>query len=140
MTDCRFSLLIWVVFTIIMHLVFYQVSSVYHPYLVTTQLIGSNALRRKEITQINRAHLLIEMHCRWPPHEAESVPRVCKAVIKQRVATLKNLKYKIRFDLFNTFLLFTWFHMCYFIVLMSPLLFYNVENSFFKNEEKAWSE
>ena len=28
----------------------------------------------------------------------------------------------------------TWFHMCYFIVLMSSLFFYNVENS--KNKEK----
>jgi hypothetical protein len=37
-----------------MDLVFYQIgqSSVYHPYLVTTQLIGSNALM-KEIPQIN---------------------------------------------------------------------------------------
>ena len=37
-----------------MDLVFYQIGlfSVYHPYLVTTQLIGSNALR-KEIPQIN---------------------------------------------------------------------------------------
>ena len=36
-------------------LVFYQIglSSVYHPYLVTTQLIGSNALRMKEIPQMN---------------------------------------------------------------------------------------
>jgi hypothetical protein len=31
--------------------------------------------------------------------------------------------------LFNTFLVTTWFHMCYFIVLMSSLFFYNVENS-----------
>jgi hypothetical protein len=42
---------------------------------------------------------------------------------------LKNLKNKIYFDLFNHFLFTTWFHMCYFIVLMSLLLFYNVENS-----------
>ena len=36
-------------------LVFYQIgpTSVYHPYCVTTQLIGSNALRRKETSQIN---------------------------------------------------------------------------------------
>ena len=48
-----------------MDLVFYQIglSSVYHPYLVTTQLIGSNALS-KVITQINKAHLLIDMHSR----------------------------------------------------------------------------
>jgi hypothetical protein len=33
----------------------------------------------------------------------ERMPRVYKAVIKAKVATLKNLKYKIYFDLFNTF-------------------------------------
>jgi hypothetical protein len=32
------------------------------------------------------------------------------------------------FDQFNTFLLTTWFHMCYFIVLVYSLLFYNVDN------------
>jgi hypothetical protein len=38
-----------------MDLVFYQIglSSVYHPYLVKTQLIGSNALRMKEIPEMN---------------------------------------------------------------------------------------
>ena len=38
-----------------MDLVFYQIgpSSTYHPYLVTTQLIGSNALGSEEIPQIN---------------------------------------------------------------------------------------
>jgi hypothetical protein len=46
---------------------------------------------------------------------------------RQSVATLKTLKYKIYFDLFNPFLVTTGFHMCYFIVLMSSLLFYNVE-------------
>uniref|UniRef100_A0A674C5R4 Uncharacterized protein n=1 Tax=Salmo trutta TaxID=8032 RepID=A0A674C5R4_SALTR len=40
-----------------------------------------------------------------------------------------NLKYKIYLDSFNTFLVTTRFRMCYFIVLMSSLLFYNVENS-----------
>ena len=34
----------------------------------------------------------------------ERMPKVCKAVIK---ATLKNLKYKIYFDWFNTFLVTT---------------------------------
>ena len=38
------------------------------------------------------------------------------------------------FRFFNTFLVTTWFHKCYFIVLMSSLLFYSVENS--KNKEK----
>ena len=55
------------------------------------------------------------------PHEAAS----------PRVATLNNLLTKIYFDLFSTFLVTTLFHMCYFIVVMSSLLFYNVENSFF---------
>ena len=59
---------------------------------------------------------------------------------RQRVATLKNLKYKIHFDLFHTFLVTTWFRMYYFIVLMSSLLFYNVENIFFLNKEKPWNE
>ena len=66
----------------------------------------------------------------------ERMPSVCKAVIKsnQRVATLKHLKYKIYFDLFNTF---CWLlHdsvLCYFIVLMSSLSFYTVENNTNKN-------
>jgi hypothetical protein len=39
-----------------------------------------------------------------------------------------NLKYICsKLYLFNTFLVTIWFHMCYFIVLMSSLLFYNVE-------------
>ena len=58
----------------------------------------------------------------------EIMSRVCKAVIKAKGGYLKNLKYKMHFDLFNTFLVTTWFHMCYFLVLMSLLLFYNVEN------------
>ena len=52
-----------------------------------------------------------------------------KLSLMQRMATLKNLKYKI------------WllrFHLCYFIVLMSSLLFYNEENS--KNKVKPLSE
>ena len=54
-----------------------------------------------------------------------------KLSLGQRVATLKNLKYKIYF------LVSAWFHMCDFIVLMSSLLFYNVENS--KDKEKPWN-
>ena len=54
------------------------------------------------------------------------------------MATLKNLKNKIYFDLFNTFLVKTRGVRCYFIVLMSSLLFYNVENS--KNKEKPMNE
>jgi hypothetical protein len=50
----------------------------------------------------------------------ERMPRVCKAVIKAKGGY---------FDSFNTFLVTTLFHMCYLIVLMSSLVFYNVENS-----------
>jgi hypothetical protein len=55
---------------------------------------------------------------------------------RQRVATLKNLKYKIYFDLFNSFVITTRCHMCNFKYLMSSLLFYNVENS--KNKALEW--
>ena len=53
MMDCLFAYLSCSCHN--MYLVFHQIglSSVYHPYLVKTQLIGSNALRRKEIAQIN---------------------------------------------------------------------------------------
>ena len=55
----------------------YQIglAPVYHPYLVTTQLTGSNSLRRKEIPQIKcipGEHLM---------KLVERIPRVCKAVI-----------------------------------------------------------
>jgi hypothetical protein len=48
-----------------MDLVFYQIglSSVYPPYLITTQPIGSNTVTFK------KPHLLIEMHSRWLLHE-----------------------------------------------------------------------
>jgi hypothetical protein len=59
-----------------------------------------------------------------------------KLSLRQRVATLKNLKYKIYWDLFNTFFVTTWFHMCHFIVVMFSLLFYNVENS--KDKKTPW--
>ena len=66
-------------------------------------------------------------------------PRLCKAVIKAKGGGyLKNLKSQIYFYLLNTFLVTTYFHMCYYIVLMSSLLFYNVENS--KNKEKPLNE
>ena len=55
----------------------------------------------------------------------EGMPRVCKVVIKAKGGYLKNLKYKIHFDLLNTF-------------LTTSLLFYNVENS--KNKEKPLNE
>jgi hypothetical protein len=59
----------------------------------------------------------------------ERMPIVCKAVIKAKSGYLKNLKYKVYLYLFN---------MCYFIGLMSSLLFYNVENS--KNKNKHLNE
>ena len=37
----------------------------------------------------------------------ERMPSVCKAFIKAKGGYLKNLKYKIYFDLFNTFLVTT---------------------------------
>ena len=51
-----------------------------------------------------------------------------------RITTLKNIKYILicleRFGLL--------YDMCYFIVLMSSLLFYNVEHS--TDKEKPWNE
>ena len=61
----------------------------------------------------------------------EWMPRVCKAVIKAKGGYFEEYIY---LDLFKTFLVTTWFHMCYFIVLRSSLVFYNVENS--RNKEK----
>jgi hypothetical protein len=120
-----------------MDLVFYQIvlSSVYHPYLVTTQQIGSNALRRKQIQQIN---FLQGTPVNWNAFQVTTGWENAKLSSRQRVATLKNLKSKIYFDLFNTFLVITWFHMRYFIVLMSSLLFYNVE--YIQNKEKPLNE
>ena len=99
MMDCRFSLLIWAVLAINMDLVFHQIglSSKYHPYLVATQLIGWNALGRKEITQI---HFLRATPVNWNAFQvttSRSWLRECQKSAKlssrQRVATLKNLKY-----------------------------------------------
>ena len=76
--------------------------------------------------QGGRSHMWELLQDCWKSIQVKLVernPRVCKAVIK------KNLKSKIYFDLFNTFLVTTWFHICYFIVLRYSLLFYNVENS-----------
>ena len=73
-----------------MDLVFYQIGlySVYHPYLVTTQLIGSNALRRKG----NFTNELLTRHTcllKCIPDDyltkpVERMPRVCKAGIKAK--------------------------------------------------------
>jgi hypothetical protein len=49
--------------------------------------------------------------------------RVCKAVKAKGVYFEE-----MYFDLSNTFFGYYMFHMCYFIVLMHSLLFYNVEN------------
>ena len=53
-----------------MDLVFHQIglSSIYHLYLVTTQLIGSKVFKKERNS--TKAHLLIEMHSMWLPHEA----------------------------------------------------------------------
>ena len=60
----------------------------------------------------------------------ERMPRVCKNQGKGWLLwRISNIKYIL---ICSTFLVTTWFHMCYFIVLMSSLLFCNVENS--KNE------
>ena len=80
---------------------------------------------------------LLEKHSRW--NRLRECQECAKLTSKQRVATLKNLKYYIYFDLFNTFLVTTWFHMCYFTVLMSSLLFYNVENSLNKIKKLEWA-
>ena len=64
--------------------------------------------------------------------------RECKACAKlsskQRMATMKNLKYKRNVDLFNTFFGYYMIPYVYFIVLISSLLFYNVENSKYKGK------
>ena len=86
---------------------------------------------------MNKAHLLIEMHSKWLPHEAgwENAKSV------QSCHQVKGGYFEesqIYVDSFNTFLVTTWFHMCYFIILMSSLLFYKVEKS--KNKEKPLNE
>ena len=59
----------------------------------------------------------------------ERMPRACKAVIKAKGGDFEESKIYLclNIDLFNTWLLHD--SMCYFVVLMSSLLFYNVENS-----------
>ena len=79
-------------------------------------------------TYVETPSRLLENHSGW------SWLRECQECAKlssrQTGATLKNL--------FNTFLLTTWFHMYYLIILISSLFFYNVENS--KNKEKPLIE
>ena len=121
-----------------MDLVFYQVglSSVYQPYPVTTQLIGSSSLKRKQIPQIH----FFEIHSRWLHHEAGwengKNGQSCHQGKRWQLWRISNIKYIL--ICLTLFFVTTWFHMCYFIVLMSSLLFYNVENS--KNKEKPLNE
>ena len=72
---------------------------------------------------------LTKLKCIPSDYLMKLVERMPKLSSRQRVATLKNLKYKIYFDWFNTFLVTTWFHMCHFIGVTSSLLFNNVVNS-----------
>ena len=60
---------------------------------------------------------------------SERMAGVCKSV-EANVATLKNLKYN---DLFNTFFWLIHDSMCCYFIVLSSLLFYNIENS--KNKE-----
>ena len=57
----------------------------------------------------------------------ERRPRGCKAGLKAKGGYFE--EYKIYFDLLNTFWLLHDSICVFFIVLMSSLLFYNVENS-----------
>jgi hypothetical protein len=66
-------------------------SSLYHTYLVTTQLIGSNALR-KEIHLFYKSHLLFEMHYRYLMQLVERMPRVCKVGIKAKESYFEESK------------------------------------------------
>jgi hypothetical protein len=61
--------------------------------------------------------------------------KCAKLSSRQRVSTLKNQKCV---DLLNTFLVTKWFLVCSFIVLMSSLLSYNIEDR--KNKEKPLNE
>ena len=74
---------------------------------------------------------LLEKHsrCSW----LRKCQECGKLSSRQRVATLKNLKYKIDFELFKLFWLL-YDSICVILVLMSSLFINNVENS--KNKEK----
>jgi hypothetical protein len=66
----------------------------------------------------------LEKHSRWS--RLRECQEWAKLSSRQRVATFKNLKY-----ILICLTLFWLIHdcMCYFIILMSSLLFYNVENT-----------
>ena len=79
-------------------MVFHQIELVaaHQPYLVTTQLIDSNALRRKEIPQINFQQGT-PVNGKSIPGDylmklVERMPRVCKAVIKANVEYFEESK------------------------------------------------
>ena len=96
-------------------------------------------VKEKQPTSAQHMWEILQDYWKIIPHEdgwenAKSV-QICHQG-KGWLRTLKNLKYKIHLDLFNTFLVTTWLHMCYFIVLMSSLLFYNVGNSKIKKNPR----
>jgi hypothetical protein len=109
------------------------------PSLYPIEMVWDEYDRRVKEKQPIRAQHMLELLqdcCKSIPGEAGwENDSSAKLSSRQRLATLKNLKYKIYLDLFKTFLVTTWFLMCY---LMSSLLFYNVENR--KNKEKPLNE
>ena len=133
---------IWVVLAIIwictvVLVVLIWLFTVYQPYLCTTQLMVPNTLRKQEIPQMNSWQ---GRPFNWKPFQVTTswiwlreFQECAKLAWKQKVATLKNLKYKTYSGLFNTVLFTTQFHMCSLIVVMSSVLIYNVENNKNKN-------
>ena len=59
----------------------------------------------------------------------ERMPRVCKAVIKAKGGCFEESQIYHIFRFFKTLFWLLHVFMCYFIIFMSSLLFYNVENS-----------
>ena len=99
---------------------------------------GKNSWKRKRET-ISGQHMWELFKTVWKAFQVklvEGMQRVCKPVIKAKGGYFEESQIYIFFDLL--LLVTTLFHMCYFIVLMSSLLFYNVENS--KNKEKHLNE
>jgi hypothetical protein len=126
MMDCCFSLLIWVVLP-------NRAIFCVPPLPCHNKNDWLKSIKKETGTPVN-----------WNAFQVTSWSwlRECKEYAKlssrQRVATLKNVKYKVFFVFLNGLLVTTWFHMFYFIVLMSSLLFYNVSN--IKNKEKPLNE
>ena len=77
---------------------------------------------------------LLENHSRW--NWLRECQECAMLSSRQRMAILKSLKFI--FVCVTLVFVTTWFHMCYFIVLIPSLLFYNLENS--KNKEKPLNE